>query len=171
MSTRRLALSFAVLCSAPLALSCDDFWCGYGGPGCSDPWVGGLCEGPLVTGRDYLVVFGYGSDTGLSEATVLAVESDRPEHIAVAETPGSPDVPKGGTAGRFDLNNGTGNGGITLTPRVPGEASLRVTLKGWKEPWEIKLTAVAPADAPATFVDSPADARLARCLAAPAGSL
>ena len=47
------AMTFTVLlCTLLSSSACDDWACGYGGPGCADPVVAGLCENALVVGQE-----------------------------------------------------------------------------------------------------------------------
>lgn len=145
--------------------ACDDWACGYGGPGCSNPLVAGLCERTLVVGQEYIAIFGYGSDTGLSEATVTGVTSGEPSILEVTPTPGSPDLDyENGPTGPFDLNNGPGNGGITLHPLAPGKTTVTISLKGWDGPSSMLVDVVDEANAPEGFMPMSSSDRLAKCL-------
>ena len=137
--------------------------CAYGGAGCSDPLSFGLCEQPLVVGQQYQIIFGYGSDTGISEAKLRTVEAGS-NIISVVPTPGAPDVPNGGLYGPFDLNNGPGDGGITVTAHSPGHATVRVDLRGWSEPYLLELQIVDEENAPVGFQEMEAAQRLQMCL-------
>jgi hypothetical protein len=158
------------VCAAAVALllapgmSCE---CMYGGPGCSGAWVVG-CDDVLVVGQEYAVVLGYRTDTGgLSEATVQSVRSESPEILEAAPTSGAPDLPYDdfGDAGPFDGNDGPGNGGVTMRPLAPGEATIRVRLRGWERDTRRTWRIVDEADAPAGFVPMSAEERLTACLA------
>jgi len=167
-------MNFARICSgfvlsafvASVALAaCKDFECGYGGAGCSDPIVAGLCETTLVVGQEYIAIFGYGSDTGVSEATLTGVVSDAPEILQVIATPGSPDVPYDrGPTGPFDLNNGSGNGGMSLRPLAAGKANVTISLQGWDDKRTMAFEVVDPANAPDGFMPMTAVERLAKCI-------
>lgn len=173
MNTHLLGLR-SVYCSltvVPLILlsffygACDDFVCGYGGPGCSAPLMAGQCEDVLVAGQEYIFIFGYGSDTGVSEATVTSVKSADPHIMLAAPTEGSPDVPyETGQTGPFDLNNGPGNGGMTLRPLLPGKVNVTIGLQGWEQDTTITFQIVEAANAPEGFMPMTAQERLAKCI-------
>lgn len=154
-----------LLLSAFFYGACDPFECGYGGPGCSAALVAGQCEDVLVAGQEYILIFGYGSDTGVSEATVTSVKS-ADSHIMLANpTEGSPDVPyETGPTGPFDLNNGPGNGGITLSPLLPGKVEVTIGLEYWEQDTKMTFQIVEEANAPAGFVPLTAKERLAKCI-------
>ncbi len=153
-------LGTCLLVSASLA-GCE---CAYGGAGCSDPLVLGLCEQTLVVGQQYQIIFGYGSDTGTSEAKLRAVEAGS-SIVSAVPTAGAPDVPNGGLYGPFDLNNGPGDGGITVSAHAPGHATVRVELAGWSEPYLLELQIVDEDSAPVGFEKMEAAQRLQTCLA------
>lgn len=145
---------------------CEDWECGYGGPGCSDPIVAGLCEeNVLVVGQEYIAVFGYGSDTGISEATLVSAVSNAPTVMEATSTAGSPDIPyETGPTGPFDLNNGPGNGGMTLHALAPGKAQVAISLKNWDKPRTMSFDVVDMANAPEGFMAMTATERLAKCI-------
>jgi hypothetical protein len=167
MNHKPSATTFAIatlVIALPLG-ACRDWECGYGGPGCSDPIVAGLCENVLVIGQEYRAIFGYGSDTGLSEATLVSVTSNAPDVLEAIPTPGSPDIPQAtGPTGRFDLNNGPGNGGITMRPLSTGKAQVTIALKGWDETRTMSFDIVDMANAPADFMAMSAAERFAKCI-------
>lgn len=167
MRSKQVSVGF-VLGAGLLSLAlgaCDDWACGYGGPGCSDPLVAGLCENTLVVGQEYLLVFGYGSDTGLSEATLTGVGSSAPDILEATPTPGSPDINLDtGPNGRFDGNNGSGNGGITLQALAPGKANVTFALQGWEKKYTMALEVVDVANAPEGFMAMTAQERFAKCV-------
>jgi len=145
--------------------SCESFECGYGGPGCSAALVAGQCEDVLVVGQEYILIFGYGSDTGVSEATVMSVKSADPHMMLAAPTAGSPDVPyETGPTGPFDLNNGSGDGGITLRPLLPGKVEVTIGLEYWEQDTKMTFQIVEEANAPEGFVPMTANERLAKCI-------
>ncbi len=145
--------------------ACDDFACGYGGAGCSDPIVAGFCENTLVVGQEYSAVFGYGSDTGVSEATVLKIVSDAPSILQAGATPGSPDIPyESGPTGPFDLNNGPGDGGMSLRALSPGKANVTISLQGWETQQTMTFEVVDEAHAPEGFMAMTAADRFAKCI-------
>ena len=155
----------AILIATLSHAACDDWACGYGGPGCSDPIMAGLCQDTLVVGEEYIVIFGYGSDTGVSEATVTGVRPNEPEIMQVIPTPGSPDVPyETGPTGPFDLNNSPGDGGMTLRPLAAGKASVTIQLRGWEERITRSFEVVDAANAPEGFMPMTATERLAKCI-------
>ena len=144
---------------ALMATGCD---CGFGGAGCDDPWMVGLCEETLVTGQEYIILWGHSSDTGLSEATVRSVESMTPEVLeAHILAPGVTDVPDGGFAGPFDLNNGPGDGGVLLRPLSAGRASVSILLDGWDKPTVLEIDVIDPTE---SFVEMSAAERLDACI-------
>lgn len=145
--------------------ACDDFACGYGGAGCSDPIVAGLCENTLVVGQEYSAVFGYGSDTGISEARVTKVVSDAQNILQAGATPGSPDIPyESGPTGPFDLNNGPGDGGMSLRALAPGKANVTISLEGWETSRTMTFEVVDEANAPEGFMPMSASDRFAKCI-------
>jgi hypothetical protein len=166
MNLKQISTGFVLIGVMSLPhTACDDWACGYGGPGCSDPLVAGLCENTLVVGEEYIAIFGYGSDTGVSEATVTSVVSDAPGILQAIPTPGSPDLNyETGPTGPFDLNNGPGNGGMTLRPLVAGKANVTIALKGWDETRTMAFEVVDVANAPEGFMSMTAAERLAKCI-------
>lgn len=167
MRVERFSMWFvtAILLATLPHAACEDWECGYGGPGCSEPIMAGLCEDTLVLGQEYVVIFGYGSDTGVSEATVTGVFSNMPEIMQVIPTPGTPDVPyETGPTGPFDLNNGPGDGGMTLRPVTAGKALVTITLEGWEEKIMRSFEVVDAANAPHGFMPMSATERLAKCI-------
>ncbi len=167
MRFERWSIGF-VLALLPLTLSqtaCDDWACGYGGPGCSAPVMGGLCQDALVVGEEYIVIFGYGSDTGISEATITSAASEKPDVLEAFPTPGSPDVPyETNDVAPFDLNNGKGDGGVTLRPVKAGEANIAISLEGWEEKTNVHFVIIDRADAPEGFMSMSASERLGQCI-------
>jgi hypothetical protein len=154
----------ALLAMLPVS-ACEDWECAYGGPGCSNPMVAGLCENVLVVGQEYVAVFGYGSDTGVSEAKLLNVVSSAPGILNVIPTPGSPDVNLAtGPTGPFDGNNGSGDGGMTLRPLAPGKAQVTISLEDWDKTRSMSFDVVDVADAPAGFMTMTATERFAKCI-------
>lgn len=124
--------------------------CGFGGPGCGDPVVAGLCGETLFVGDERLVLFGYLSDTGVSEATVLGVHVIDAGLIQAEPMPGSPDVP-GTYHPPFDSNNGPGDGGVRLLALSPGTTDVLVDLQGWDEPVVVTLDVAPASDAPDSY--------------------
>ncbi len=168
MNQTRVVVGFvlaALLAMLP-ATGCEDWECGYGGPGCSNPLVAGLCEANvLVVGQEYRVVFGYGSDTGVSEAKLLNVVSSAPDILQVIPTPGSPDVNLDvGPRGPFDGNNGSNDGGMTLRPLAPGKAQVTISLEYWEKTRTMSFDVVDMANAPAGFMAMTATERFAKCI-------
>lgn len=167
MSDKRFCVGFVLMALASIVGmgACNDWACGYGGAGCFDPIVAGLCENTLVVGQEYLAIFGYGSDTGVSEATVMSVVSGAPAILEAVPTPGAPDVDFGmGSRGPFDLNNGPGNGGITLRPLAAGKANVTISLQGWEQSQTMTFEVVDVANAPAGFMAMTAEERLTKCI-------
>jgi hypothetical protein len=155
----------SLVLSAFFAGACEEFECGYGGPGCSAPIVAGLCEDVLVAGQEYILIFGYGFDTGVSEATITSVESSDPHLLLAEPTAGAPDVPyETGPTGPFDLNNGKGDGGMTLRPLLPGEVEVTVVLQYWEQPQTLSFRVVDQVNAPDGFMAMSAKERLAKCI-------
>lgn len=155
----------SLLLCALLLQACEAFECGYGGPGCSAPLMAGQCDEVLVVGQEYIFIFGYGSDTGVSEATVTSVQSADPPILLASATPGSPDVPYDmGPTGVFDLNNGSGDGGMTLKPLLPGKVEVTVGLKGWEQATTLTFKIVEEANAPEGFITMTAEERLTNCI-------
>ena len=168
MNQTRVVLGFvlvALLATLP-ATGCEDWECGYGGPGCSDPMVAGLCEGNvLVVGQEYLAVFGYGSDTGVSEARLINIVSSNSSTLLAIATPGSPDVNlETGPTGPFDGNNGSGDGGMTLLAVAPGKAEVTISLEHWDKNQVMLFDVVDIANAPAGFMTMTATERFAKCI-------
>lgn len=167
MGFKRWSMGFVL---APLLLTlshtaCDDWACGYGGPGCSAPVMGGLCQDALVVGEEYIVIFGYGSDTGISEAKIKSAVSEAPDVLEAFPTPGAPDVPyETNDVTPFDLNNGAGDGGVTLRPIKAGEANITIKLEGWEEKTNVHFVIIDRADAPEGFMSMSASDRLAQCI-------
>lgn len=157
--------SFLLLFGAFLSQGCESFECGYGGAGCSAPLMAGQCDEVLVVGQEYIFIFGYGSDTGVSEATVTSVQSAEPHILLASTTPGSPDVPyETGPTGSFDLNNGAGDGGMSLKPLLPGKVEVTIGLQGWEQGTKLTFQIVEEANAPAGFMPMTAKERLAKCI-------
>jgi hypothetical protein len=155
----------SLLLGAFMSQACEAFECGYGGPGCSAPLMAGQCDDVLVVGQEYIFIFGYGSDTGISEATVTSVQSAEPHILLAGATPGSPDVPyETGPTGPFDLNNGAGDGGISLKPLLPGKVEVTIALQGWEQDTKLTFQIVNESNAPEGFAPMTAQERLAKCI-------
>ena len=167
MRFERYSMGF-VMAALVMTLSpaaCDDWACGYGGPGCSAPLMAGLCQDALVVGEEYIVIFGYGSDTGVSEATVKSAVSETPDVLEAAPTAGSPDVPyETSDVQPFDLNNGKGDGGVTIRALKAGAGTLTISLKGWEEKTNVHFVVIERADAPQGFMSMGASERLTQCI-------
>ena len=146
-------------------VGCESYRCGYGGAGCGDPIVAGLCEDNiLVIGDRYHLIFGYGSDTGVSEAVITGADTRPPELLEVEVTVGSSDAPETLDGSPFDLNNGPGDGGLILSPIGPGVSTLLVDLDGWDDVNELDFEIVEPEDAPPGFVSMTEEERLVACV-------
>ncbi len=129
------ALAFSL---ASLSLGGCGIWsaweCGYGGPGCGEPRLAGLCEATLVADAPVEAMVVYHDDTGSHEATLRDLQSDTPELLRAeaAEGPGS----------------------LLLTPLAAGEVTLTLEVEGWEAPRSWTLTIV---DAPSPAADDEPD--------------
>ncbi len=129
---RRLALA---VIAAPLGLLAGCM-CGYGGPGCADPWAIGLCAPQIAAGAPVTIEIDYGDDTGLHPAEVRSARTGDPA-IALAALGPDPAV-------------------VVLLGRAPGATPVELQVIGWDQPVWFSLTvASAPPDACDPGLDPP----------------
>ncbi len=130
-----------LLASASLSLmGCgvlDSWACGYGGPGCGEPGLMGLCEPMLPLGQDLEVTTVYFDDTGSHPAKLLSSSVDDAELMELLE--------------------GQDTGTLILSPLAPGEVTLSLEIEGWQQARTWTLTIdddlEIPVDDPATPED------------------
>lgn len=103
-------LSPILLAALSLLTGCK---CGYGGPGCGDPLLEGVC-GVLVVGQPHTTPVEYSDDTSARYPTNL--------YTAKSKTPELLEVTK------LDENT------IELNPLAPGTAKLYMEIEHWDEP-------------------------------------
>ena len=103
--------------SALLALlvGCEGWECGYGGPGCSDPAIKGLCSSQVALGTNPAALVVYFDDTGDHEAELLDATSDAPAIL--------------------DIQRSNAAGGIVLGALAEGTASISLQPRGWDGQW------------------------------------
>jgi hypothetical protein len=99
--------------------------CGYGGPGCGDPFLVGLCSPEIQRGSFADVEVDYGDDTGLRPAVVERAISENDTVALVAQR----DVV----------------GGLTLIGRELGVAPIEIRVSGWEHPARFELSVIAAA--------------------------
>lgn len=128
-------------------VSCADFSCAFGGPGCGTPVEVGLCNGALAVGQEYLVVFGYHTDTSLlGGASVESVTSKDTDVVEVRiPDPDEWDVPRDERGRPESIFEGVEpDGAILIKAKSAGNAKLFVQLEGWDRRHKMKLVAVDP---------------------------
>ena len=121
----------AALLAAPLALAaaagCEEWRCGYGGPGCSAPGLLGLCEAAVAVDETVEVTVVYYDDTGAHPAQLRSAAADDPA---------------------LEVALGEEEGALLLTGRSVGVATLSLEIDGWDAPQTWTFAIQAPSDAP-----------------------
>lgn len=115
---RRIVFLFPIAAASILASGC----CGYGGPGCGEPGLAGLCGAQVAAESSATVV--YFDDTGSHPSGELG---------ELAVTP--PEL--------LDARRGEGAGEIVLFGKRPGSALLEIDdIEGWEGQrfaWKIEV--------------------------------
>ena len=115
----------------------DSWACGYGGPGCGEPGLLGLCEPMLALGEDVEVTAVYHDDTGSHPAKLLSSSVEDAELM--------------------ELQVGGDTGTLILSPLAPGEVTLSLEIEGWQQvrTWTLTIDEnfEMPVDDPATTED------------------
>ncbi len=139
LAPRFLLLPLLLLASAELT-GCGvlDAWaCGYGGPGCGEPGLLGLCEPMLPLGQDLEVTAIYYDDTGSHPAQLLSSSVDNAELMELLE--------------------GEDTGTLILSPLAPGEVTLSLEIEGWEQARTWTLTIDEDLEMPVDDPTTPED--------------
>ncbi|MCE9576042.1 MAG: hypothetical protein K8W52_23015 [Deltaproteobacteria bacterium] len=140
----RITLTLAI--ASALSSGC---LCGYGGPGCDDPWAIGLCAPRIAVGTPVTIEIDYGDDTGLHPAEVSAA---RTGDTATALAALGPDPAT-----------------VVLLGRAPGVTPVELRVAGWDEPvwFSLEVEHAPPPDACAPDLERPGFAITGRGPTAP----
>jgi hypothetical protein len=108
---------------------CD---CAYGGPGCGDPQVTGLCAPIVQVEVPTVLEVDYGDDTGLHPAAVSVMRISDPTVIGVWP--------------------GATLGSLTVLGLASGSADVELKVAGWERPRLVPFQ-VTPGPAPTCSVE------------------
>lgn len=127
---RALAGALALALAPALITGCEGWECGYGGPGCGDPGLLGLCDSTLPIGQPVTATAVYFDDTGARPAVIVDLASAAPALLEVAR--------------------GEGEGEVILTALAEGEARVDLEIEGWEgaRAWTFTLSSGADAREP-----------------------
>lgn len=109
---------------------CEEWKCGYGGPGCTEARLDGFCHAHMVVGEEREGALVYSDDTNSNyEAVATSVEVDNPAVLEVERVP----PPNANYPGEGDAT-------FRFIAREVGEARVSVELEYWDYPNEFVFT-------------------------------